>query len=58
MKASWNRVIIAESPKTEIVEGNHYFPPESIKSEYFVASSHSSVCGWKGSAAKNIRYNP
>ena len=35
MKAMWNDIIIAESDKTEVVEGNHYFPVESIKKEYF-----------------------
>lgn len=49
-KAIWNNVVVAESDHTEIVEGNHYFPPESIKREYFQDSSHTSVCGWKGTA--------
>ena len=35
MKAMWNNVVIAESNDTEIVEGNHYFPFDSIKSEFF-----------------------
>jgi uncharacterized protein (DUF427 family) len=48
--ASWNGVIIAESDQTEIVDGNHYFPPDSIKQEYFKPSDQTSVCGWKGTA--------
>jgi uncharacterized protein (DUF427 family) len=50
-KAIWNGTVIAESAETEIVEGNHYFPAESINSEYFQASSESSVCPWKGTAS-------
>lgn len=50
-KATWNGVVIAESDKTQIVEGNHYFPPDSIKREYFKESSHTTVCPWKGTAS-------
>ena len=50
-KAIWNGVVIAASDKTEQVEGNHYFPPESIKSEYFRPSDEKSVCPWKGTAS-------
>ena len=50
VKASWNGIVIAESDETEVVEGNHYFPPESLKSEHFQASDTTSVCGWKGTA--------
>ena len=51
MKAIWNDVVIAESPDTVVVEGNHYFPPESIHREYFSESTHTSVCPWKGTAS-------
>jgi uncharacterized protein (DUF427 family) len=51
MKAIWNDTIIAESDSTEVVEGNHYFPKDSIKAEYFRDSSMESACPWKGSAA-------
>ena len=51
MKAIWNDQILAESDTTEIVEGNHYFPPESINKEYFKESDHSTVCPWKGDAS-------
>ena len=50
-KAILNGVVIAESDKTEMVEGNHYFPPESVNREYFADSSRSSVCPWKGTAS-------
>ena len=49
-KASWNGVVIAESDKTVVVEGNHYFPLGSVKSEYLVKTSHASICPWKGTA--------
>lgn len=49
-KASWNGVVIAESDQTVVVEGNHYFPPGSVKSEHLVATSHASICPWKGRA--------
>ena len=50
-KATWNGVVIAESDHTEIVEGNHYFPSESVKTEYLKSSDHHSVCPWKGTAS-------
>ncbi len=49
-KAIWNDQVIAESDDTIIVEGNHYFPPASLKKEYFSDSDHQSICGWKGTA--------
>jgi uncharacterized protein (DUF427 family) len=48
--AIWNGKVIAESDDTEIVEGNHYFPLESIDESCFRKSSHTTVCGWKGTA--------
>jgi uncharacterized protein (DUF427 family) len=51
MKAVWNGNVIAESDDTVIVEGNHYFPRDSIKGEHFVASAATSTCPWKGEAA-------
>lgn len=51
MKAVWNGTVIAESDTTVVVEGNHYFPPDSVKSEYFRPSEQASVCPWKGTAA-------
>lgn len=51
MKAVFNNLIIAESDNTVVVEGNHYFPPQSLKKEYFTASDHKSACPWKGLAS-------
>lgn len=50
MKAIWNGTVIAESEKTVVVEGNHYFPPESIKKEFFEESPTRTTCSWKGDA--------
>ena len=49
-RALWNGVVLAESEETVVVEGNHYFPPESINEEYFAGSEKTTVCGWKGTA--------
>jgi uncharacterized protein (DUF427 family) len=51
MKAIWNGTILAESNDTVIVEGNHYFPADSIKREFFAPSETHTVCGWKGTAS-------
>lgn len=51
MEAKWNGKTIAKSKSTIMIEGNHYFPPKSVKKEYLKQSSHSSVCPWKGTAA-------
>ncbi len=48
--AKWNGEIVAESNATVQVEGNHYFPADSIRSEFFEASDTTTVCGWKGTA--------
>lgn len=50
-KAIWNNTVIAESSDTEVVEGNHYFPADSINADYFRESTHTTVCGWKGTAS-------
>jgi uncharacterized protein (DUF427 family) len=49
-RAVWNNTVIAETSDTVIVEGNHYFPRESLNPEYFHESPHTSHCGWKGEA--------
>jgi len=49
-RAVWNGKIVAESDRFELIEGNVYFPPESLKREYFRDSIHTSVCPWKGTA--------
>jgi uncharacterized protein (DUF427 family) len=51
MQATWNGTVLAESDKTEVVEGNHYFPADSIKREYFKASDTHTTCPWKGVAS-------
>lgn len=51
MKAIWNKQIIAVSEKTIIVEGNHYFPPDTIKKEFFKPSHTHTTCSWKGVAS-------
>ncbi len=50
MKAIWNDTLIAQSDDTIVVEGNHYFPADSVKKEYFVKSDFTTMCGWKGMA--------
>ena len=50
-KATWNNVTLAESDRTIEVEGNHYFPKESINQEYFQASETQTNCFWKGQAS-------
>jgi uncharacterized protein (DUF427 family) len=50
-KAIWNGTVIAESADTVVVEGNHYFPPESVRREYLRDSSTHTVCAWKGTAS-------
>ena len=51
MKAIWNGQVLAESNDTVIVEGNHYFPADSLDKQFFTDSSHTSVCPWKGTAS-------
>jgi uncharacterized protein (DUF427 family) len=51
MKAFWNGTVIAESANTVVVEGNHYFPPDSIAAEFFKPSATTTVCPWKGTAS-------
>jgi len=51
MKAIWNNQILAESDRTVIVEGNHYFPADSINKEYFSESETHTTCPWKGLAS-------
>ena len=50
MKAVWNGTVIAQSQDTVVVEGNHYFPLESVDAAYLEASTLASVCPWKGTA--------
>ncbi len=50
MKAIWQDTVIAESNDTVVVEGNHYFPFDSIDQAYLRPSSKTTVCPWKGTA--------
>jgi uncharacterized protein (DUF427 family) len=57
-RAIWNGAVLAESPKTEVVEGNHYFPPDALHKEYFRPSATHTECGWKGTASYyNVEVN-
>ncbi|MBV9648298.1 MAG: DUF427 domain-containing protein [Candidatus Eremiobacteraeota bacterium] len=51
MKAIWRGTILAESDETRVVEGNHYFPSESVRQQHFKASDKHTVCPWKGTAS-------
>ena len=51
MKASWNNAIIADSDETVVVEGNHYFPSDSVNQEYLQPSDSRTNCHWKGDAS-------
>jgi uncharacterized protein (DUF427 family) len=51
MKAIWNGQVLAECDDTIIIEGNHYFPSESINKEYFRESDTNTICPWKGTAS-------
>ncbi|MEM9056334.1 MAG: DUF427 domain-containing protein [Pseudomonadota bacterium] len=50
MRAVWNDQVLAESNDTIELEGNHYFPAESLKKALFRRSEHETVCPWKGTA--------
>jgi len=50
-KAIWNGAVLAESDHCEVVEGNQYFPPDSVKRDYFKVSETHTVCSWKGTAS-------
>ena len=50
-KATWKGTVLAESDRFEVVEGNVYFPPSSLKKEHFRATQTHTTCGWKGVAS-------
>ncbi len=50
-RATWNGATLAESDRTVIVEGNHYFPPEDVNTQYFADSTKQTRCHWKGTAS-------
>ncbi len=51
MKAIWRDTILAESEDTIVVEGNHYFPSDSINQDHVIPSATTTVCPWKGTAS-------
>jgi uncharacterized protein (DUF427 family) len=51
VQAIWNGAVLAQSDRCEVVEGNYYFPPDSIKTEYFQPSNTHTICFWKGQAS-------
>lgn len=53
MKAVWKNTVIADAPQDQLIkiEGNWYFPPESINQTYFKESLHHTICPWKGEAS-------
>lgn len=51
MKAIWNNAVIADSPTTVVLEGNHYFPESSLNRDYVSFSNHRTSCPWKGQAS-------
>jgi len=50
-KAIWNGTVIAESEETVVVEGSHYFPPDSVNRDYLQDSQTQTTCPWKGEAS-------
>ncbi|MBI5157314.1 MAG: DUF427 domain-containing protein [Acidimicrobiia bacterium] len=50
-KAVWKGAVIAESDDTIVIEGNHYFPAESVRRQYLADSDRHTVCAWKGIAS-------
>lgn len=51
MRAEWNGEVLAESDETVVVENNHYFPPQSVSSEFLRDSETHTTCPWKGEAS-------
>ena len=50
-RATWKGTVLAESDRTIVVEGNHYFPPDAVRRGHFRESETHTVCGWKGTAS-------
>lgn len=50
MKAIWNGTVVAESDNTVVIEGNHYFPADSVQRDCLLPSNTRTTCGWKGEA--------
>lgn len=50
-RATWRDQVLADSERTIVVEGNHYFPPEALRWEHFRESDTKTRCWWKGTAS-------
>jgi uncharacterized protein (DUF427 family) len=50
-RATWHGTVLAESDETVVLEGNHYFPPETVRREFLRESPTQTVCPWKGQAS-------
>lgn len=58
MRAIWNGAVLADSDKTIVVEGNHYFPPDSVNCDFLQESSAHTTCPWKGQVSYyNVKVN-
>jgi uncharacterized protein (DUF427 family) len=56
MKAIWEGAVLAQSERTVVIEGNHYFPPDSVDHQYLEPSAKQTTCHWKGIASYyNVR---
>jgi uncharacterized protein (DUF427 family) len=51
LRALWNGTVLAEAPRTVRIEGNHYFPPDSVNRRYLTRSRMKTLCPWKGIAS-------
>lgn len=51
VRATWNGAVLAESDRTVVVEGNHYFPLDDVRTDLLVPSDTHTVCPWKGTAS-------
>jgi len=50
-RATWKGAVLAESEGTVVVEGNHYFPIDAVRTEHLRTSDSHTVCHWKGVAS-------
>jgi len=51
VRARWQGAVLAESDRCQVVEGNHYFPPDAVRPEHLRPSGTHTTCGWKGEAS-------
>jgi uncharacterized protein (DUF427 family) len=51
MRAIWKDTVLAQSDDTVVVEGNHYFPTDSLRREHLRESDRHTACPWKGTAS-------